>query len=203
MSDIETHSTGPRTEEGKQRSSRNSLKHGLFARTILVPGESREEFDRHLAGYREEYKPETPTEDDLVRLLAETVWRRNRIPALESCAMETAIESGDTGCKFLQTYGIYEQRLNRTFQTTLKTLQTLQADRRKRDALDFRIAAIVHKHHKAKNIPWNPADDGFVFSIDFIDRKLALFRRITESNRDPSVTLEPHEFDLFMARRTA
>ena len=33
-------STGPRTEEGKARSSQNSLKHGVFAKTIVLPGES-------------------------------------------------------------------------------------------------------------------------------------------------------------------
>jgi len=33
------HSTGPRTEEGKAASSLNSLKHGLTAKTVLLPGE--------------------------------------------------------------------------------------------------------------------------------------------------------------------
>ena len=41
------HSTGPRTEQGKAHSSQNAVKHGLFAKTIFIQGESQEEFDRH------------------------------------------------------------------------------------------------------------------------------------------------------------
>ena len=38
------HSTGPRTPEGKARSSQNARKHGLFARDTLLPDENPEEF---------------------------------------------------------------------------------------------------------------------------------------------------------------
>ena len=49
-------STGPRTEEGKARSSQNSLKHGAFSKSILLPGESQEEFDALFAGLRKDVK---------------------------------------------------------------------------------------------------------------------------------------------------
>jgi hypothetical protein len=38
-------STGPRTDEGKQRSSQNALKHGLLAKRSVIPGEDPAEFD--------------------------------------------------------------------------------------------------------------------------------------------------------------
>ena len=38
-------STGPKTREGKERSRTNALKHGLTAETLLLPGESAEEFE--------------------------------------------------------------------------------------------------------------------------------------------------------------
>ena len=37
-------STGPRTEPGKHRSCQNSLKHGLTAKTVLIPGEDPAEY---------------------------------------------------------------------------------------------------------------------------------------------------------------
>jgi hypothetical protein len=42
------HSTGPRTESGKQRSSQNALRHGLTARTAVLPTEDPEAYQRHL-----------------------------------------------------------------------------------------------------------------------------------------------------------
>jgi hypothetical protein len=37
--------TGPRTDVGKHRSSRNSIKHGIFSEATLLKGESRAEFE--------------------------------------------------------------------------------------------------------------------------------------------------------------
>ena len=37
--------TGPRTEVGKGRSSRNAIKHGIFSKAILLKEESRAEFE--------------------------------------------------------------------------------------------------------------------------------------------------------------
>ena len=37
-------STGPATEEGKQRSSMNAMVHGIFSKTPLLPGENLEQF---------------------------------------------------------------------------------------------------------------------------------------------------------------
>jgi hypothetical protein len=48
MQETENHSPGSRTEAGKQRSSQNAIKHGIFSKTILIAGEIRAEFDRLL-----------------------------------------------------------------------------------------------------------------------------------------------------------
>jgi hypothetical protein len=72
------HSTGPRTEAGKQRSSRNALRHGLTARTAL------EAYQRHIQQFLDEYAPATQTETQLFHEIADTAWRLNRIPFLEA-----------------------------------------------------------------------------------------------------------------------
>src|ERR1035438_5799392 len=90
MTETENHSTGPRTEEGKQRSSQNAIKHGLFAKLLLLPGESQEQFDALLNGFKENHKPHGATEDSLVYRLAEIHWRLGRIPNLEALAIEKA-----------------------------------------------------------------------------------------------------------------
>ena len=78
------HSTGPRTESGKQRSSLNALSHGLTARTAVLPTEDPEAYQRHIQQFLDEYKPTTPTETELVHEIANTAWRLNRIPLLEA-----------------------------------------------------------------------------------------------------------------------
>ena len=63
----EAKSNDPVTEEGKATSSRNSLRHGLRAKAVVLPDESQEEFDelreafrrksrerRYLASFRQE-----------------------------------------------------------------------------------------------------------------------------------------------------
>jgi hypothetical protein len=78
------HSTGPRTESGKQRSSLNALRHGLTARTAVLPTEDPDTYQRHIQQFLDEYAPATPTETQLVHEIGNTAWRLNRIPFLEA-----------------------------------------------------------------------------------------------------------------------
>jgi hypothetical protein len=50
-------STGPKSVGGKKRSSMNSLKHGLTAKTLVLRGEEPAEFDRLYAHLVEEFDP--------------------------------------------------------------------------------------------------------------------------------------------------
>src|SRR6202049_3685212 len=78
------HSTGPRTDAGKQRSSLNALRHGLTAQTAVLPSEDPAAYQRHIQQFLDEYQPATPTETQLTHELANTAWRLNRIPLLEA-----------------------------------------------------------------------------------------------------------------------
>ena len=50
-------STGPKTPEGKAAVSMNSLRHGLRARTVVLPGEDREEFNQLCDDLEREWQP--------------------------------------------------------------------------------------------------------------------------------------------------
>jgi len=50
--------TGPRTRQGKARSKRNALKHGVFAKDVVLPDESDAEFHALLDGLRNDFQPE-------------------------------------------------------------------------------------------------------------------------------------------------
>src|ERR1700739_2581206 len=71
-------SKGPVTPEGKAVSSRNSLTHGMLANSVLLPGESEEEFERLHAALMEEWRPETADELAMVRTMIVAKWRQMR-----------------------------------------------------------------------------------------------------------------------------
>ena len=77
-------STGPRTARGKTASSANALTHGLRSRRVLVPGESRAEFDAFCTALRADLAPEGALEDALVDRLTGLLWRLRRVPWLEA-----------------------------------------------------------------------------------------------------------------------
>jgi hypothetical protein len=81
-------SKGPTTPEGKGRSSKNALKHGLTAQFETLPGESQEDFDALLDSHQAHYQPASVLEHELVRTLAITRWRLRRIPTLESNVLD-------------------------------------------------------------------------------------------------------------------
>jgi len=70
---------GPRTPEGKRRSSLNAMKHGLRARSPqaieLIASELNMTFDQLLDDLRSFYRPADPIEDGLVRRVARCLWR--------------------------------------------------------------------------------------------------------------------------------
>ena len=77
-------STGPKTEDGKQRSRRNALKHGFTAETVIEPLENPEEYRAFENAIVSEYLPQTPVEQELVHRLASLFWRLRRATSIET-----------------------------------------------------------------------------------------------------------------------
>ena len=80
-------STGPRTPEGKARSSMNALKHGLAARTPLIPGEDEEEFKQFVWEVVEDLGPQGPVQAELAQRVAALMWKRRRLTGAEEQAL--------------------------------------------------------------------------------------------------------------------
>ena len=77
-------STGPRTPEGKARSSKNALKHGLLARDAVMADENPAEYDRQLQILEENLFPKNAIEFELVLQIADSRWRLRRITRIEA-----------------------------------------------------------------------------------------------------------------------
>src|SRR3954454_16141690 len=77
-------STGPKTSKGKAKSSLNAVKTGLTGRTVLLPSEDVKQYQNHVKRFHDELQPVGELETNVVQSLADTQWRLNRIPSLES-----------------------------------------------------------------------------------------------------------------------
>jgi hypothetical protein len=77
-------STGPKTEDGKHRSRRNALRHGLSAETVIEIAEDHEDYRGFEAAIIADYDPLTAVERELVLRLASLLWRLRRASAIET-----------------------------------------------------------------------------------------------------------------------
>jgi hypothetical protein len=81
-------SGGPKTRHRKKRSSRNSLRHGIFSSVVLLEDEPAAEFDFMLQGFRSHFQPEGVVEETYVELLVTLFWRYRRVLAAERAEIQ-------------------------------------------------------------------------------------------------------------------
>jgi hypothetical protein len=86
-------SQGPKTEAGKQRSSKNALRHGLTSQTIVLPSEDPADFQGLLDSYLQQFRPAGPVELDLTHELAAARWRLNRLALIETQLLADSIDN--------------------------------------------------------------------------------------------------------------
>jgi hypothetical protein len=201
-------STGPRTEAGKQRSSLNALRHGLTGQTIVLPTEDHSAYERHSQSFLNEYRPKDATETQLVQSLIDTSWRMNRAATVETnlfslgiVEMEDRLRANHPEAeaalamalafrehmRAFASISTQSQRLARQFERTLAQLRQIQAERRAIELSQLDNAAKILKMHKHEHLssepaPYNPADDGFVFSNTEIETFLRREERKQQAN---------------------
>ncbi len=81
-------STGPTTEEGKQRSRCNAVRHGLTAETVIGTLEDAEDYKAFEAAIIADYDAQSAVERELVLRLASLLWRLRRATTMETGLFE-------------------------------------------------------------------------------------------------------------------
>jgi hypothetical protein len=196
------HSTGPKTEEGKQRSSLNARRHNLTGQVTAMTPEDRIAHDALSAGLIKSMAPEGELEIQLAQRIATDSWRLNRASAIEDNifalglfrftderevghpeldAAMTAARTFTREAKTIQLLTLYEQRLNRAVQKNLATLQALQATRKAGQKAAMEEAAKLLELSELKGLPYEPIKDGFVFSTARIHAAIDRKRRLAEA----------------------
>jgi hypothetical protein len=81
-------STGPTTEQGKQRSRCNAVRHGLTAETVIGALEDAEDYRTFEATITADYDAQSAVERELVLRLASLLWRLRRATTIETGLFE-------------------------------------------------------------------------------------------------------------------
>ena len=95
-------STGPTTEEGKQRSRCNAVRHGLTAETVIGALEDAEDHKAFEAAIIADYDAQSAVERELALRLASLMWRLRRATTMETGLFEIQAEQGSkstSGCR--------------------------------------------------------------------------------------------------------
>jgi hypothetical protein len=116
------HSTGPKTDEGKAKSSQNARKHGLSGRTVFVPADREEEFTSLMQKLFDEVRPVGEMQMQYFDQLTHAAWHTNLARELLTLAYEALDEKKIV--LFTRLLGQHE----RAFARAHKTLQQLQTD---------------------------------------------------------------------------
>ena len=81
-------STGPKSEEGKQASRCNAVRHGLTAETVIGALEDAEDYKAFEAAITADYDAQSAVERELVLRLANLLWRLRRATTIETGLFE-------------------------------------------------------------------------------------------------------------------
>ncbi len=84
-------SGGPKTPEGKDRSSQNALRHGLTARRFVLRSEDRDDFDHLRDAYLERFQPADQVELRLVETLVLADVRGRRLVTIETALLSNEL----------------------------------------------------------------------------------------------------------------
>jgi hypothetical protein len=186
-------SSGPRTDEGKRRSSLNATRHGILSQVIHLPEEDLAAYDEFACAYVADLKPVGVVETQLANACADLQFRLHRIAASEHNLFAlgheengdawdpghpeahtalTLVESMRRSKDPLHTLSTYEQRLSRRFLQTMKQLREIQTERRalEQQQLEEMYRIAVNRPDSAHLL--KPATFGFVCS----DHDWQLFR---------------------------
>jgi len=151
-------STGPKTAEGKAKSSKNALKHGILSMEAFLEGDDPDEINELFSTTGRHFRPVGIIEEILVDRIISLIWRLRRALAVENRAFQehrmewctkedengkqrsiqvdrgpahSFIWNARRGSDIFRKIGRYETTLDRLFFRTLHELQRLQAARLK------------------------------------------------------------------------
>jgi hypothetical protein len=165
--------TGPTSPEGKAKASMNNLRHGLRARTVVLPGEIQEDFDEIHDSLQEQYQPKCPSEQHLVDQAAVAQWKLVRAEAYQALSFEK--DSSIESCAAMFSHmTLVTGRLERAFFKAYKELERIKAAR-----------------ENPSEQPEESEDPPTNFKLYWVDPETGEKTLAAESSEDEEITQQP------------
>jgi hypothetical protein len=169
-------STGPRSVEGKLRSSQNALKSGIDAESLIILGEDRVALEILTQEYVERFHPTTPEQRHFVDILIRDDWQLRRLAKVDTQIWERELisplkydQNAPHGVAYAcgsTTFFRLQRRMDcaeRSYQRALRELQRIQAmeeEVAQASACDAlrppQIGFVPHKSAQPSAQPFNP-----------------------------------------------
>ncbi len=144
-------SGGPKTPEGRRRSAKNKIRHGILAQTVVLDDEDRDEFVKLLSAFEAEYSPQTQSESVLVDHLAVSTWRMMRIWGIEKAGLLLEIKKHDPTTHDAAT------RASMAFRTLSDDSRSLELLHRYETRYDRQYARAYRLLNAKQNLPCEPS----------------------------------------------
>jgi hypothetical protein len=134
-------SHGPTTPEGKKRSSRNAVQHGLLARCLLFSGEDAANFQILIQNHDRRFQPADGIEFGMIEEMCAAYWRLHRVWTIETHTLEHQFAIQPPGDEFVRLINAshelaalpgtalmqrYETRLQNMYARAIRTFKILK-----------------------------------------------------------------------------
>ena len=148
-------SRGPVTPEGKAISSRNALRHGLLAKTVVLCNEDPETFKALFYLLIERFSPVDDIEMSAIEEMAAAHWRMRRVISMERALLDSVIRENLDKEPAEQTLAAFADPAG---QATLALLQRYEARFQSMYNRALRSLAVLRKLPARTPVPNEPKD---------------------------------------------
>jgi hypothetical protein len=124
-----SHSTGPKTPEGKKAIRFNALTYGLRTRATVLPDENAADYSQLWDEMDADWQPQNRTERAYLETIVTSQWLLARVAASEQ-QVYMFIKFGEQQFKMLGYVAKQRAQLERSFRTAIADMQQSQKERR-------------------------------------------------------------------------
>lgn len=195
-------SLGPVTEAGKKSSAANGIVHGVMSSSVLLPSETREQYEANLSDWTATLRPASPGEGQCVARVADLSFRLGRLQRLEdrhqAASLEVRVQE-TKACKQLKA----AKNARTAFKVMAETLSALteampaEAVKGLVSPIDGAVAMLEPLELPAEiTVPLEAAKKKLEEEVDGLEVAAEVFRGLVEAGEEVLQALDAKEAEL-------